>query len=59
MGMRAGEVQVWPSDEVLITMSFSAQLARKRQSCQADKDFSGTVNFGGGQGGLRRPPPSP
>src|SRR5580704_1223643 len=31
--MPAGAVQLLPSDDVLITMSFDAQFMRKRQSC--------------------------
>src|SRR5271166_6628735 len=34
MGMPTGAVQLLPSDEVLRTMSFDEQPARKRQSCQ-------------------------
>jgi hypothetical protein len=34
IGIRVGWVQVWPSADVLMTMSFEGQPARNTQSCQ-------------------------
>src|SRR4029453_3988652 len=60
IGMRTGEVQVVPLVEVLMTMSFEEQPARKRQSGQTTESFPGrAAPVEGRYVGVRTPPATP
>src|SRR5919198_4620796 len=58
IGMRTGAVQVVPSVDVLMTMSFSAQPERKRQSDQTTYTFPAASISAEGSVGERMPPAS-
>src|SRR3954470_2281275 len=56
MGMRVTGVQVLPSADELMTMSFSLQPVRKRQSDQITYTLPAPSIAAEGRLGLRRPP---
>src|SRR4051794_6889104 len=56
IGIRTIVVQVAPSVDVLMTMSFAAQLVRKRQSCHTRNTLPAASISADGSGPVRRPP---
>src|SRR5215469_14913670 len=56
MGTREGALQWTPSDETIMTMSFSAQLLRKRQSCQATYTLPALSTAADGSDSVRKLP---
>src|SRR5689334_12485061 len=56
IGTRDGALQWMPSDDTIMTMSFSAQLLRKRQSCQTTKTLPVLSTAADGSGPERMPP---
>src|SRR5690349_6023038 len=59
IGMRAGSLQVTPSEERLNTMSLDAQRWRKRQSSHATYVVPSPEISAVGSGLVRRSPPTP